>query len=582
MFNIITFSDSIFNDSDWELVPWMSGNGGTTAAKQEVSGGNPGTFRSIVNHVNTAAVDNSNIFGFNFRRGASYNPSKQGAIASINYSEDSILIEGFGEGQATGPALKQNGKLFFTAPPNSLIIPNNIWATQEKLNLQAEDFRTPESPDEHPDFSIYGSIIEFGFFRANTATLNGYAIAAGIDNWYISIIPTIQARPYDAVKGGETPPPTNAVVLGGLDRVKKLLASNILEQQITALNEALKYGQPGLDLAFKVLKEESQPLHKEAYRVLLKKIEYPNVMQALREYNCYRFFDCLQTLGGHPHSGIASVAISADGQTIVSGGAYPDNTIKVWDLSTKREVRTIKAHSHIVSSLLLSPDGKTLVSCSHDTTIKVWNVRTGREIRTFKAASAVDAIAISRDWQILAAGSYDCTVKIWNLQTGEELGILKGHAGTITSVALSADGNTLFSGSGDSTIKVWDVKSGREIYTLKGHASSVSCIALSSDRNTLFSGSHRTIKIWDVKKQREIGTLNGHTGYILGLACSADGQTLFSGGNYDDKKIKIWNWQTRQHIRTLEGHPSGVCFALSGDGQTLVSGSYNVEVWGMG
>lgn len=391
-----------------------------------------------------------------------------------------------------------------------------------------------------------------------------------------------QPRDYDVVLGSQNIALTSAAVLGGLARVKTLLTSHVVEQKTTALQEALKYGQSGLDIIIQALQDESEPLHKAAYRVLLSKIEEPRVKQALREYNPYRFFECLQTLRGHPHCAVASLAISTNGQTVVSGGAYHDKTIRVWDLPTEQEILILKGHSHIISSLILSPDGQTLVSSSHDTTIKIWNLRTGREIRTLKAESAVTAIAISPDWQILVNGSYDCTIKIWNLNSGQEVRTLKGHTGTVSCVTLSADGKTLISGSGDSTIKVWDVRTGREIRTLKGHASSVTSVALSPDGDTLFSGSDRTIKVWDVRTGQEICTFKGHSGYVLALACSSDEQTLISGGNSHDKTIKIWNWRTGQEICTLEGHPVGVCFALSADGQTLVSGSYDLKVWGVG
>jgi WD40 repeat protein len=62
--------------------------------------------------------------------------------------------------------------------------------------------------------------------------------------------------------------------------------------------------------------------------------------------------------------GVNSIAISPDGQTLVSGSM--DETIKVWHLQTGELIRTIKAnskwHSDAVSSVAISPDGQTLVS----------------------------------------------------------------------------------------------------------------------------------------------------------------------------------------------------------------------------
>lgn len=67
---------------------------------------------------------------------------------------------------------------------------------------------------------------------------------------------------------------------------------------------------------------------------------------------------------------IFSLAISPDGQTLVSGGE--DETIKIWQVSTGKELRTLTGHSEAVYCLAISPDGKTLVSGSADRTIKIW------------------------------------------------------------------------------------------------------------------------------------------------------------------------------------------------------------------
>ncbi len=122
-------------------------------------------------------------------------------------------------------------------------------------------------------------------------------------------------------------------------------------------------------------------------------------------------------------------------------------------------IRTLTGHKDTVHSVAISPDGQTLASGSWDDTIKLWNLATGKELRTLTGhKSSVQSIAISPDGQTLASGSFDKTIKLWNLKTGDLLRTLTGHKNRVWSVAISPDGQTLASGSEDKTIKLWKKK----------------------------------------------------------------------------------------------------------------------------
>ncbi|MDQ2098593.1 MAG: hypothetical protein QQW96_13200 [Tychonema bourrellyi B0820] len=292
----------------------------------------------------------------------------------------------------------------------------------------------------------------------------------------------------------------------------------------------------------------------------------------------------VHTLTGHS-DGVNYVAISPDGQTLVSCGD-DDTTIKIWQLSTGRELRTLTGHSDWVNSVAISPDGQTLVigSGSDDKTIKIWQLSTGRELRTLTGHSdSVGSLAISPDGQTLVSGSDDKTIKIWQLSTGRELRTLTGHSDSVWLVAISPDGQTLVSGSDDdTTIKIWQLSTGRELRTLTGHSDEVWFVAISPDGQTLVSGSRdQTIKIWELSTGRELHTLTGDYLWASSLAISPDGQTLVSSGECDTT-IKIWQLSTGQLLRTLTGHSDEVnSLAISPDGQTLVSGSDDktIKIW---
>jgi WD40 repeat protein len=104
-----------------------------------------------------------------------------------------------------------------------------------------------------------------------------------------------------------------------------------------------------------------------------------------------------------------------------------------------------------------SPDGKTLATGSYDRTIKLWNVETGQEIRTLTGHNgSVYTVSFSNDGKTLATGSWDSTIKLWNVETGKEIRTLSGHNGSVYTVSFSPDGKTLATGSDDGTIKLWN------------------------------------------------------------------------------------------------------------------------------
>ena len=77
----------------------------------------------------------------------------------------------------------------------------------------------------------------------------------------------------------------------------------------------------------------------------------------------------LVTLNTHSNF-VTSVVFSPDGKTLASGNY--DKTVKVWDVSERRELATLKGHSEFVGTAVFSPDGKTLASGSWDETVKLW------------------------------------------------------------------------------------------------------------------------------------------------------------------------------------------------------------------
>lgn len=104
-----------------------------------------------------------------------------------------------------------------------------------------------------------------------------------------------QPRVYDAVLGGQAPPPVEGVVLGGLQGVKSRLASVLVEARIAALSEALNYGDAGLNLVIGALEDSSRQVRKSAYVLLQQRADF-KAKQALQQYKFWNHFERLYWL----------------------------------------------------------------------------------------------------------------------------------------------------------------------------------------------------------------------------------------------------------------------------------------------
>lgn len=192
----VTYYDGTFNAVDWGLYGFTGGGGGKTMAAQIGSG--PGAYRYVGDWVYAAGPNQSSqIWGVHLDFNSIYDPLESGVIGSLDYSEDSIMTRGFGEGEATGIAVAQGGNVYISINPR-LLANQGSWTHQGVAGLSELNFIYLGSLSNliwntsgayHPDFTGAAGELVFGFFRANSAPQGGgaYDIEGGIDNWTVRV-----------------------------------------------------------------------------------------------------------------------------------------------------------------------------------------------------------------------------------------------------------------------------------------------------------------------------------------------------------------------------------------------------------
>ena len=293
------------------------------------------------------------------------------------------------------------------------------------------------------------------------------------------------------------------------------------------------------------------------------------------------------------HAGlVVNIEFSPSGDTLASSSW--DNTVRLWDVETERNVRTYVGHKDIVLGLAYSSDGNYLLSGGRDNVARLWNLRLKRNIKNFEPhTERVQSVALSPNGKLALSGSWDDQVILWDIETkspkmtlkmstdveavvfhpsGEAFGVAfgknarvynlkgdilyeckNGHFKTIKTIKFSNDGKYILTGGHDDKAILWDIQ-GKQIQEYVGHNSDILSVAMSPNTDTIVTSSwDQKIMLW-TKEGELIRILNGHTDRIYAVDYSPIGGQVISadkGGT-----IRLWNTETGENINTYQTNNS--------------------------
>ncbi|ETO21859.1 WD-40 repeat-containing protein [Reticulomyxa filosa] len=257
--------------------------------------------------------------------------------------------------------------------------------------------------------------------------------------------------------------------------------------------------------------------------------------------------------------------------------------------SSSKLLKTFGGYTMCVNSIDYSTfDGSQFIcSASNDNTVCVWNVDTKKQIRSFSEHSdCVNCVKFSQyhyhnhRLNVVCSSSWDKTIRFWDIKNNQQLQLFDQHIYGVYCIEFSPfnGGRYLCSGSIDTAIRLWDVETSKALHVFYGHASSVRCVDISPVQNnnkndnksnnigviggngyTICSGSwDNTIRIWDIETTKQLNLLNGHEKTVNSVKyeSSKSKNTILSGS--DDKSVRLWDIRSGQQIQMFNGHTSNV------------------------
>jgi WD40 repeat protein len=284
------------------------------------------------------------------------------------------------------------------------------------------------------------------------------------------------------------------------------------------------------------------------------------------------------------HDGpVYSVAFSADGKRIVSGGW--DHTVRVWDVTNGSEVQQF-LHDGTPYRAAFAGKGDKVVGGGRDMGFKCWDLETGKQVNSgnFPRSStealspdgenyllfppknsvlprrttareaaepqihgkweAVRAAAFAPDGRSVILAGGDGLLHVLNMTAHSEVGKgFQGPRSPVVCLAISPKGTYVVTAAEDRSVTLWKWSelAFTQVRRFTGNKDRVNCLTFSPDgKHVAGGGADATVHVWDLGGT-ELARSADHKEAVQGVAFSPDGKTIAACGG----GIRLWEWQAR-------------------------------------
>ncbi|MFX1449650.1 MAG: WD40 repeat domain-containing protein [Promethearchaeota archaeon] len=269
---------------------------------------------------------------------------------------------------------------------------------------------------------------------------------------------------------------------------------------------------------------------------------------------------------------INSVAISADGQYIVSGDG--DNNVTLFN-RTHQELDNYDLTTNVVT-VAISENGSYFVAGDSIGNITLFNKSNPNFnniniMWNYSLANEVYSVDISKDGQYIVAGDDAGNVTLFKKDRTIQWQHYTGSS-SVNSVEISANGSYIVSGDQNGNVTLFDTDGFLWNYTVSNYINSV---AISQDGQYIVAGDTDGFVTFLMQNGTKIWDYDTGSNDIYDVAISSDGQFAVAGDfnsniTMFDRDGFTWNYETGNNVEAV---------AISANGQYIIAGSDDQNVY---
>lgn len=275
-----------------------------------------------------------------------------------------------------------------------------------------------------------------------------------------------------------------------------------------------------------------------------------------------------------------------------------DGVIKYWNLTTRQETASFRAHYGMCSGLVITPQNQML-SCGDDKLIKLWSVDseefdksvqddeiyTNKDqglVKTFIGEHAFKGIDHHREDAMFVTGG--AQIQLWDMNRSKYISNLSWGADNVNTVKFNqTETNIVASTGSDNSIVLYDIRTNvpvqRAVTNFRNN-----CISWNPLEafNFVTGNEDHNAYLWDMRNMKK--TLNiykDHVAAIMDVDFSPTGEEIVTGSY--DKTIRIFNSRAghSRDIYHTKRMQHVFCTKFSTDARYILSGSddTNVRIW---